>query len=789
MLPETPSHLPAEEHSVCDHCGARVEAGGACTACVMEMALIGVQAFEQRHEDVTVVLPDPPRGLERVEEWTLPRHLGGYDLLRIKGSGGMGVVFEGHDPLLDRRVAVKLLPSLAATTKFVYDLFVKEMRAIARLQHPHIVAIYRGEEEDGMPFFGMEYVDGDDLGRHVVEHGPMPLLEALRVLIAAGDALAAAHEIGVVHRDVKPTNILRSRLGEVKIVDFGVSLFAEAESSADGGIVGTLDFMAPEQVADPASVDARADIYGLGATAYFLLSGVSPLHDFADREAKRQALLAGKGERSLRKASGIPAAVAALVVRMMAPRPADRPASMAVVVQELKACLDRASGAHFRRWLRRGMAVGCIAAVSWLAALWTPDVASLLPIAQQALDISGAHPMTNPMFDKATMGYLFELDEPVEISELGWFDHGSNGLDKPVNIAIWHAADRETVVKGVVGTERARAVKSAETSGRWLFEPLAAPVRLEPGTYVIGGSVWSAQKDPVMMQAEVEDRLPGFKRRQNMTTDHRFHATYEPGNLHMPDSTALSSKAGGVTKRWFGPNFVATRLFSAADGPAQTLVFDGFDDYVQVPSLRYAGELPYTLEATVHLAKNLTKQQSTILAVGAPFTIKLSLHHEQWELRRGKDGVSGDSAFFEAKKADLGRWLHVAAVWTTADAPPLLFVDGQPRPLVRVEPFRYGGPRASEVPGGIGAHFHPNNRQIGEDRLRGHLAEVRISKAARYREAFTPPAQGDRLPLDEHTEALYHFEPVDGDDPHHLQDSSPNNHHGTIMEARWAPFR
>ncbi|MFN0080549.1 MAG: protein kinase domain-containing protein [Prosthecobacter sp.] len=788
MSPETPSHLPAEEHSVCDHCGAPVEAGGACTACVMEMALIGVQAFEQRHEDVTVVLPDPPRGLERVEEWTLPRHLGGYDLLRIKGSGGMGVVFEGHDAVLDRRVAVKLLRTVAAGRE-VYDRFLKEMRAIASLKHPHIVSIYRGEEEDGMPFFGMEYVDGDDLGLHVLEHGAMPVVEALRVLIAAGEALAAAHEIGVIHRDVKPTNVLRSAQGEVKVVDFGVSLIAGAESGSDDGLFGTLGFMAPEQAADPASVDTRADIYGLGATAFFLLSGTIPLHEFAGREAKLQALREGKGERSLKKVSAVPAAVAALVERMMAPRPTDRPASMAVAVQELKACLDRASGAHFRRWLRRGMAIGCIAVVSCVAAVLLPALVRLLPIQQQALDISGAQPMTNPMFDKATMGYLFELDEPVEISELGWFDHGSNGLDKPVNIAIWHAADRETVLKGVVGTERARAVTSAETSGRWLFEPLAAPVRLEPGTYVIGGSVWSAQKDPVMMQAEVEDRLPGFKRRQNMTTDHRFHSSYGPGNLHMPDSTALSSQAGGVTKRWFGPNFVAKRLFSAADGPAQTLVFDGFDDYVQVPSLRYAGELPYTLEATVHLAKNLTKQQSTILAVGAPITIKLSLHHEQWELRRGKDGVSGDSAFFEAKKADLGRWLHVAAVWTTADAPPLLFVDGQARPLARMEPFRYGGIRSSEVPSGIGAHFHPNNRQIGEDRLRGHLAEVRISKVARYHEVFTPPAKGDRLPLDEHTEALYHFEPVDGDDSHQLQDMSPNNHHGTIMEARWAPFR
>ncbi|MGV3659340.1 MAG: protein kinase domain-containing protein, partial [Prosthecobacter sp.] len=348
-------------YASCPQCGTPLRPDMPCAGCALELALLGVQDFEARHDDVTLILPEPQPGFEALAEWTLPHQLAGYELRRVVGRGGMGVVFDAHDPRLERRVAIKVLHGRAAASAMAQQLFQQEMRAIARLDHPHIVTVHHADEESGVPFFVMEFVRGQDLGRRVREHGPLATLEALQMLIPAAEALAAAHAIGIVHRDVKPTNILGTAEGVVKVADFGVSHLlsnvpdGENEVQCDGHrpLLGTVDFMAPEQAANPDAVDARADVYGLGCTLFYLLTGQEPCFEIPGRAAKLAAHRDGKLPDLAALRPGLPAEVDALWTKMTACDPAERYQTMQEALAELRQCEDRVSGNHARRQARR----------------------------------------------------------------------------------------------------------------------------------------------------------------------------------------------------------------------------------------------------------------------------------------------------------------------------------------------------------------------------------------------------------------------------------------------------
>ncbi len=198
--------------------------------------------------------------------------LGGrYRLDRTRGVGGMGEVFAGRDLLLDRPVAVKV-PSVA--TDVARERFQHEARAAARLNHPNVVSVYDWGEDAGTPFMVMELVDGRSLREVLVEQGRVPPREVAELGAQIAEALAAAHAQGVVHRDVKPSNVLVTASGTVKVTDFGISKSADGEAlTVPGALVGTPGYVAPEQAAGVAS-DARSDLYSLGVVLAELLTGV-----------------------------------------------------------------------------------------------------------------------------------------------------------------------------------------------------------------------------------------------------------------------------------------------------------------------------------------------------------------------------------------------------------------------------------------------------------------------------------------------------------------------------------
>ncbi|HPB55099.1 MAG TPA: protein kinase [Candidatus Aminicenantes bacterium] len=203
--------------------------------------------------------------------------IGHYQIVSLLGRGGMASVYKAHEMSLNRTVALKVLrPELAEDPSFVKR-FQREAQAAARLNHPAISTVYAIGQEGELTFFAMEYVQGCTLRQLIRQEGPLSLEKALDILIPAAEALEAAHKAGVVHRDMKPGNILIGENGKVKVVDFGIAQVTESTShlTREGSFVGTPEYVSPEQC-EGKSVDGRSDIYSLGVTFFEMLTGKTP---------------------------------------------------------------------------------------------------------------------------------------------------------------------------------------------------------------------------------------------------------------------------------------------------------------------------------------------------------------------------------------------------------------------------------------------------------------------------------------------------------------------------------
>ena len=250
---------------------------------------------------------------------------GEYSLERELGRGGMGIVYLARDVQLDRFVAIKVLPSHLARTATSRERFVREARTAAGLSHPNIVPIHRVGEVSGFVFFVMTYVEGESLGERLRRTGPLPPAEAARVLREVAWALAYAHGRGVVHRDVKPDNILlEAGTGRALVTDFGIAHAGvhESASTDPGRIMGTAHFMSPEQAANE-PVDGRSDLYSLGVVGYLATSGRLPFE-----APNLPALLVRQATETppavLRAAPGLPQALATTIDRCLDPDPDNR---------------------------------------------------------------------------------------------------------------------------------------------------------------------------------------------------------------------------------------------------------------------------------------------------------------------------------------------------------------------------------------------------------------------------------------------------------------------------------
>jgi len=284
-----------------------------------------------------------------------------YRLLSPLGRGGMSAVYLAEHSLMRRRCAIKVLPAKNLSDRSSLDRFHQEARAVAQLDHTNIVRAYDvGKVMDGdteIHFFAMELVEGENLEERVARAGPLPIVEAANFVRQTAEGLAHAHQAGIVHRDVKPANLLVDRDGIVKILDLGLAkFFGEAQTAAVPGgqpISGTVDFLSPEQALNSQTVDGRSDIYSLGCSFYFLLAGHAPF----PQGTLTQRLVSHLSEQPapiVQERSDVPADLASVLDRMLAKKPSDRIQTADELAELLRQWLVRHAD---RDWIRKNPAV------------------------------------------------------------------------------------------------------------------------------------------------------------------------------------------------------------------------------------------------------------------------------------------------------------------------------------------------------------------------------------------------------------------------------------------------
>ena len=267
-----------------------------------------------------------------------PKKIGKYDILKKLGQGGMGAVFLARDAALRRDVALKVLPKDKAENPTLVRRFQAEAQAAAKLRHDNIVAVYDSDTADGMCYIAMEFVDGKDLHEMVSRRGPVPIKRSIEIIKQVAQALQHAYEHNIVHRDIKPSNLLIRRDGMVKLTDLGLA--RSVDDSIETGItragttVGTVDYMAPEQGRSSKAADIRSDLYSLGCTWYFMLTGQPPFPDGSlTNKLQAHAIKAPPDPRAINE--NVSDGLVAVIHRLLEKKPENRYQTPAELIEDL----------------------------------------------------------------------------------------------------------------------------------------------------------------------------------------------------------------------------------------------------------------------------------------------------------------------------------------------------------------------------------------------------------------------------------------------------------------------
>jgi urea transport system substrate-binding protein len=378
-----------------------------------------------------------------------PAQLGGFRLVRVLGEGGMGIVYEGEDLTLNRRVALKMVrPELVDDA--LRRRFLREARSAAALRHDRIVTIYQVGQEGDTPFLVMEFLEGESLEARLRRQSWLPLPEALDIARQIAEGLAAAHAKGMIHRDIKPANIwLESPHARIKLLDFGLAraLQNNSELTAHGMIVGTPGYMAPEQIyAGP--LDARTDLYSLGCVLFRLLSGQLP-YDGPNTRELLETVVSQDAPDLEQSAVHIPAPVALLLRQLLARDPKDRPASAEIVVARLRD-LER-SHVALPPLTSAAAASGAAAPprVGLKAGVWAGALTIVLAAVAGLFGLY--YRMTNSDAEVPAAAAIAPLGTPIRLGVLHSLSGTFSGSERPMVDAIVMAAEEINRAGGVLG--------------------------------------------------------------------------------------------------------------------------------------------------------------------------------------------------------------------------------------------------------------------------------------------------------------------------------------------------
>ena len=378
----------------------------------------------------TVSLADEPQ-LRQALAWIemIPRRrsdspelsqIGDYQILEVLGRGGMGTVYKAWHPRLQRAVVLKTIREHSAMDPAAVEQFRREMAAVGRLDHPAVVKAYDVEDYVGREFLVMEHVAGEDLRNLLRREGTLSVPDACAVVHEVALGLQHLHERGFVHRDIKPSNIMVSAEHAVKILDLGLAFHSQEGAdpsiqSADG-MLGTLDYMAPEQTSDSLRVDAAADLYSLGATFFALLAGKPPFADYDTRDEKIRAVREVAAPRLATLRSDVPNYVAMLVSRLLNKSPQQRLNAAKDVADTLRPLARRSTLVRITeppksepKSFNRRIAVGVVA-----VALLAISCAFLIPRFRAAQQVPPDGPVTTSVVPLANPASTNSAEVPVE---------------------------------------------------------------------------------------------------------------------------------------------------------------------------------------------------------------------------------------------------------------------------------------------------------------------------------------------------------------------------------------
>jgi serine/threonine-protein kinase len=369
--------------SVCARCGARLSSVGwreVCARCLLHSVI--------DQEDV-----DPDTELRRYDD-DLPVEFGDYELLEEVGRGGQGVVYRAHQKSLNRTVALKVISLGQWASKAHVKRFRREAEAAASLDHPGIVPIHEVGERDGSCYFSMQFIEGGQLDE-VVRRAPMSIRQAAELIAKVARTVHYAHEHGILHRDIKPGNILLDQRGEPHLTDFGLARLLESQSTVTGTleILGTPSYMAPEQAAgNNSQLSSATDVYGLGAVLYQLLTGQPPFAGGTTYETIKLLLdTEPRPPRSLNPK--IDRELSTICLKCLEKAPQRRYPSALALAEDLEHWLKhepiqaRPTGffTHGRKWVRRNRGIALMAtllvalAVVLSVIVWNRKPSVLIP--------------------------------------------------------------------------------------------------------------------------------------------------------------------------------------------------------------------------------------------------------------------------------------------------------------------------------------------------------------------------------------------------------------------------